>query len=92
MEIDDLMDRYYEVVMEEGIGLVSFIERALAGQYGPPESKVLYRFLDQLEIIILGNIETKLEEVPASSADAEAAADATRKELAAARDLIATQL
>lgn len=92
MEIDELMDRYYEVAMEEGIGLVPFIERALEGRYGPPEPKVLYRFLDQLEIIILGNIETKLEEVPASAAGAEEAADATRKELGEARDLIAARL
>ena len=81
------MERYYELAMD-GVGIVGFVKRAAAGEWGPATPAVLHRFLDDLEVLILGNIETRLEEAPGREGDAEEAAEATRVELAEARGLI----
>ncbi len=84
-----LLDSYYEAAAgEDNMSLLTFVRQALTHH----EALVVDRFLDHIEIIVLGNIEDKLTESPGAFAEAEAAATATRAELAAARELVAIQL
>jgi hypothetical protein len=86
MDADELLERYYDVAAE-GTTLLPFLRDALAGRYGSVDRTTLVRFLDRLELIILGNIDVKREEV--AGADADAALEATRAEFAQARALVA---
>ncbi len=87
--VEALVDAYYEAAGgEDNVSLLAFVRRALAQQ----EALVVDRFLDRLEVIVLGNIEDKLSESPGAFAQAEAAAAATRAEFAAARELVAARL
>jgi hypothetical protein len=88
--VEALLDRYYEEAALDGPDVVRFISDALRGAYGPVDTPVLHGFLDRLEVILLGNIETRLEETPGRGQDAAAAWEMARLELAEARDLIAT--
>jgi hypothetical protein len=88
MDQDALLDRYYDEAML-GTSLEDFVTRALAGEWGPVARPTVMRFLDRLEVILLGNIDTKLEESPGSQDAAEQAAEAARAELARARALVA---
>jgi hypothetical protein len=88
MDVEHVLDLYYEAAAE-GMGIVPFVTRLIAGAYGPIDKVVLVRFLDRLEVIIAGNIETKLEEMPGGDAAAEEAGAALREELTRARTLLA---
>lgn len=88
MDIEALIDQYYEAAID-GTSLVDFTRDAVEGRYGSPDPKVLNRFLDRIEVIVLGNIEVKLEEAPGSAEDAETAQAAFREELGQAREWVA---
>lgn len=88
MDLETLIDQYYEAAMD-GTSLLDFIRQALDGHYGPPDPKLLNRFLDRIEVIVLGNIDVKLEEAPGSAEDAEQAQSAFRDELGQAREWVA---
>ncbi len=68
MEIQKKEDRlskiYWDLQMEEPVDLEEFCERVRAGQYGPVTVEEIAAFLRRVEIAILGNIESKLEESP----------------------------
>lgn len=84
-----LLDAYYEAAGgEDNVSLLTFVRQALAHH----QALVVDRFLDRVEVIVLGNIEDKLTESPGAFAEAEAAAAATRAELAAARELVGARL
>jgi len=87
-EVDGLLDRYYDwVASEQPPKLVEFVTAIL--DEAPNRRDLVDRFLDRLEVIVLGNIEDKLSESPGAQALAEAAADATRAEVARARETLA---
>lgn len=87
--VDRLLDLYYEEAAVDGPQVLGFTERALQGRYGPVERAVLMAFLDRLEVIIAGNIETRLEEAPGQEQQADEALEHTRQEFGRARDLVA---
>ena len=84
-----LLELYYEEAAVEGPAVVGFVERAVAGRYGPVEAPVLVTFLDRLEVILAGNIETRLEEAPGQERAADEALEQVREELGRARQLVA---
>jgi hypothetical protein len=86
--VELLLDRYYAEAAEGG-HLAAFVEQAAHGAFGPVPRAALADFLDRLEVILLGNIETKLEEGGDLRDLAEAAAAAVRAELTDARERLA---
>lgn len=87
-EVDSLLDRYYDAMASDAPPtLVKFVIAIL--NETPTGQGLVDRFLDRLEVIVLGNIEDKLSEAPGAQALAEAAQDATRAEVAAAREAVA---
>lgn len=87
MTSDDLLEQYYEYAME-GPTLIPFIQKVLKGTWGTPDRLAMLHFLDRLEAIVLGNIETRVDEGPGLEADPEAVAEGTRREMDAARTLV----
>lgn len=81
---DDLIEAYYAFAVE-GDAPVAFVDRVLHGDYGAPNREALLQFLDQIESIILGNIETRLDETPHITVDVEAVRDEARAAIDAAR-------
>lgn len=86
--VEFLLEQYYAEASEGG-RIATFVERAAGGAFGPVPRGALADFLDRLEVILLGNIETKLEEGGDLHALAEAAAAAVAAELAEARERLA---
>ena len=91
MTSDELLDQYYEFA-SEGDTLIPFIHHVLSGRYGTPERGSILHFLDTVEAIVLGNIETRFDEGPGLEADPEAVGEATRREVDEARGLVLTAL
>ncbi len=88
-EASDLLDAYYEAAGgEENLSLTAFVRHVLPTH----DPLAVDQFLDRVEQIVLGNIEEKLTESPGAFPAAEAAAEAARAELAAARELVAGRL
>lgn len=87
MTSDELLDHYYEFAME-GETLIPFVRRVLQGAYGQPERQPLLHFLDTVEAIVLGNIETRFDEGPGLEADPDAVGEETRREVDEARTLV----
>lgn len=84
-----LLDAYYEAAGgEDNLTLPAFVAQVLPHH----DPLAVDQFLDQVEQIVLGNIEEKLTESPGAFPAAQAAADAIRAELAAARELLAARL
>lgn len=87
MTSDALIDNYYEFAME-GETLLPFVKRVLEGAYGSPDRTAILYFLDRIESIILGNIETRFDEGPGLEADPDAVREETRREMDDARSLV----
>ncbi len=88
MTSDQLIEQYYEFAMEGGDTLVPFVERVVAGDYGPPDRPAVLYFLDRIEAIILGNIEARFDEGPGLEADPDAVAEDTRRTVDQARTVV----
>lgn len=73
----------------DGPEVVGFVDKALQGLYGPVDGSALMTFLDRLELIIAGNIETRLEEAPGQDQEADEALEHIRTELGRAREMVA---
>ncbi len=61
---DRLSQIYWDLQMEEPVDLEEFCERVRAGRYGQATKEEIAAFLRRVEVAILGNIESKLEESP----------------------------
>lgn len=81
--MEQLLEQYYLLAFE--VPLEEFIRRALTGEWGRADRKSLLTFLDQVEVIILGNIETHTEEAPGLEWDVDAARTQTLEEIGLAR-------
>lgn len=89
MTSDQVMEQYYEFASEGGGDtLLPFLRHVLDPRHACAERQELLDFLDRLEIIILGNIETRYDEGPGIEADPDWVREETQRELAQARSLV----
>lgn len=84
---DDLVTQYYEWA-QDGQGLISFIQAALAGRFGPYDKNTFLSFLDLIEAILLANIEEKWQEGPMWPQDPQTVRQAVVTEVDDARTLV----
>lgn len=87
--VERLLELYYEDAAIDGPKVLDFVEKVLAGRFGQVDGGALMTFLDRLEVIIAGNIETRLEEAPGQDQAAEEALEHIRGELDRARERVA---
>lgn len=88
MDVDGLLELYYEVSGIEGIGIVEFVERAVHGEWGSMHRDVLLTFIDRVEAIVLGNMAVYLEDRPGLDYDPDAVEEENREELDRARAIV----
>ncbi|NMP22167.1 hypothetical protein [Sulfobacillus harzensis] len=87
MTTDELVEAYYTFAAE-GETLIPFVREVLKGSYGPPERQPLLHFIDTIEAIIMGNIETRFDEGPGLEANPDAVREETERETNEARMLV----
>ncbi len=87
MAVDDLESHYFELMMSEpGTSLDTFLERAIAGEFGAQDTDTLVAFLRRVERMILSSIQTRAAASPGAAEDAERLAEDQRLHIA---DLVA---
>ncbi|BDG59249.1 hypothetical protein [Caldinitratiruptor microaerophilus] len=58
MNLEELRDRYVAFQMDGHPDLTEFLDRVVAGDFGPVSPELLAEFLDSVEADIVGNMET----------------------------------
>lgn len=80
-----VMEVYMDVSMEEPLSLEDFLARLQAGEFGVFTRQEVLRFLGDVEMHMLENIELKADESPVWADEAARAAEDTRQLIARLR-------